>query len=280
MRMVNRIQPIHNSKFLVQCSTFSFHFRLSLAHFSHSDYDIAVRIPLTKHGLPQVVILPAIVLVVMFVCLVFGPRFFGLWLTVVIEMALPALFVWVLSFFRDPARAVPQDKDVLLAPADGRITNIETVQEDTFIGADALRIGIFLGLFDVHINRSPCAARVEKITYKRGRFKNAMKPASGRVNESNNLALTRLDEPRDKLLVRQISGAVARRIVCTVKQGQKLAGGENFGMIKFGSRTELYVPVRENAKCLVKMGDNVKAGLTVLVRYDSTRPAESVYNIK
>jgi phosphatidylserine decarboxylase len=95
-----------------------------------------------------------------------------------------------------------------------------------------------------------------------------MNPQSGRVNESSDLALVRTDHPQDRLIVRQISGAIARRIVCTTSQGQNLTGGEKFGMIKFGSRTELYLPPRENAKCLVRVGDKVKAGLSPLIRYE------------
>jgi phosphatidylserine decarboxylase len=156
----------------------------------------------------------------------------------------------------------------LLAPADGRVTDIDTVEENDFIGGSALRIGIFLSIFDVHINRAPCNVRVERITYRQGKHKNAMNPRSGRLNESNDLALARTDSPEDRLIVRQISGAIARRIVCAAGEGQKLTGGEKFGMIKFGSRTELYVPVRENAKCLVRIGEKVKAGLSPLVRYE------------
>jgi len=171
-------------------------------------------------------------------------------------------------FFRDPHRLSPSDKNLLLAPADGQITDIEVVEENGFIGEAALRVGIFLSIFNTHINRAPCNVRVEKITYKKGKFKNAMNPQSGRVNESNDLSLVRTDSPKDRLIVRQISGAIARRIVCDKMQGQELSGGEKFGMIKFGSRTELYVPVRENAKCLVKIGDKVKAGLTPLIEYE------------
>lgn len=91
---------------------------------------------------------------------------------------------------------------------------------------------------------------------------------SSKVNESNDILMTRLDEPTDRLLVRQISGAIARRIVCRTKSGDTLASGQKFGMIKFGSRTELYLPIRQQAKCQVKVSDKVKAGLTVLVRYE------------
>jgi phosphatidylserine decarboxylase precursor-related protein len=134
--------------------------------------------------------------------------------------------------------------------------------------------------------------KVQNIVYKKGNYINAMNPQSGRINESNNLGLIRTDNPKDKLLVRQISGAIARRIVCATSEGSDLTGGQKFGMIKFGSRTELYVPVSScvlrdvycenksveqtqytsrdtqyDIKCLVKIGDKVQAGLTPLIEY-------------
>ena len=238
------------------------------------DYDMAMRIALTKYGLPQVVVYPAIVLVVMGLVL-------WAWLTVLnvcvagfVELSLLVVLVWAFSFFRDPKRAVPQDKDILLAPADGKVTDIETVDEKQFIDGRALRIGIFMSIFDVHINRAPCSVRVEKITYKKGKFKNAMNPESGRVNESNDVYLLRAEPPGDKLIVRQISGAIARRIVCEAKVGAKLTCGQRFGMVKFGSRTELYIPLSEGVVCLVETGDKVKAGITPMVRYKSGRGSE------
>ena len=226
-----------------------------------------MRIPLTKYGWPQVVVAPAVVLTVMTVFLLGTMAFLPPWVIISVEALLATVLIWVLAFFRDPHRAVPMDSNLLLAPADGKITNIEIVDENDFIGAKVLRIGIFLSIFNVHINRAPCNVKVEKITYKQGKYKNAKNPQDGQVNESNDLGLVRTDSPKERLIVRQISGAIARRIVCQISQGQKLTGGENFGMIKFGSRTELYLPARENAKCLVQIGDKVKAGLTPLVRY-------------
>ncbi len=245
-----------------------------------------MRFRLTKYGWPQVVVYPAIVFAVMVVCLLVGLVFLPVWSIISIEAILAVVLVWGLAFFRDPYRAMPPDKNILLAPADGKVTDIEIVDENDFIGGAAIRIGIFLSIFDAHINRAPCNVKVEKITYKKGKYKNAANPQSGRVNESNDLWLTRTDSPRDRLLVRQISGAIARRIVCEARQGQDLTGGEEFGMIKFGSRTELYVPARPrcsipDARCsvenqesrienrvLIQIGDKVKAGLTALVRYE------------
>ena len=226
-----------------------------------------MRIPFTKYGLPQVVIFPAVLIFAMLGCFAIG-RFFPNWLLILIEFILAAVLIWALSFFRDPKRVAASAPNLLLAPADGKIADIEIIEENDFICGRALRIGIFLSVFNVHINRAPCNVKVEKITYKPGKYKNAMSPAAGKVNESNALALIRTDAPQDKLIVRQISGAIARRIVCGCKEGDNLAGGQKFGMIKFGSRTELYVPFGENVKRLVKIGDKVKAGLTPLVKYE------------
>jgi len=256
-----------------------------------------MRIPLTKYGLPQVVIYPVVLLALMFAILLgttwvlpshlLALRSVG-GIIILIEVLIAAVLIWSLMFFRDPERRCPSDRNLLLAPADGHVTDIETVDDPpAFLrnqegqSCAALRIGIFLSIFDTHINRAPCNVKVEKITYRKGKYKNAMNPQSGRVNESNNLHLVRTDSPQDRLIVRQISGAIARRIVCDKVQGKELTGGQKFGMIKFGSRTELYVPLHDpamlgsdrhppaaGAKCLVQIGDKVKAGLTPLVKYE------------
>jgi phosphatidylserine decarboxylase len=227
-----------------------------------------MRIPLTKYGWPQVVLYPAYILSMMIIIAVGRPATMPGWVFISIEVLLGAVLVWNLSFFRDPQRSCPTDSNLLLSPADGQITDIEQVENNVFIGGSATRIGIFLSIFNTHINRAPCNVKVEKITYKKGKYKNALNPESARVNESNELNLVRTDSPQDRLIVRQISGAIARRIVCDTTEGSELTGGEKFGMLKFGSRTELYLPLRENAKCMVKIGDKVKAGLTTLIKYE------------
>ncbi len=234
-----------------------------------------MRISLTKYGWPQVIVFPAAVVTAMVIYLLTGAKSLPLWVSLSVESILTAVLIFVLAFFRDPYRAVPPANNLLLAPADGKVTDIEIVEEAGHIGEPALRIGIFLSIFDVHINRAPCNVKVERITYRKGEYKNAMNPVSGRVNESNTLELVRTDSPNDKLIVRQISGAIARRIVCRTSRGRQLTGGEKFGMIKFGSRTELYVPAGENVKCLVRKGDKVKAGLTALIKYETTAPESS-----
>jgi phosphatidylserine decarboxylase len=221
-----------------------------------------MHIPLTKYGLPQVLVYPLVVLALMAVLFVFLPR--GI-LLVAAETVLFLVFVWMLMFFRDPPRKINLDERVLLSPADGTITDISET-ECPELGGKALRIGMFLSIFNVHINRMPCSVKVESVTYKKGQFKNAMSADSGRVNESNEVLVTRLAEPQDKLLLRQVSGAIARHIVCKAEPGQEFSQGLVFGMIKFGSRTELYLPVRE-FDITVKIGDKVNAGLSPLVVY-------------
>jgi phosphatidylserine decarboxylase len=184
------------------------------------------------------------------------------------EAILFIILLWMLSFFRDPPRRVLRDETVLLSPADGKVTDIAVV-EDSGLGERALRIGIFLSIFNVHLNRTPCSVRIEGLSYKKGRFRNAMSPESGRVNESNDILMTRLEKPMDRLLIRQVSGAIARHIVCEAKDNEEYRQGDRFGMIKFGSRTELYLPASEDGKydITVTAGDLVRAGLTPLVRY-------------
>jgi phosphatidylserine decarboxylase len=226
-----------------------------------------MRIPLTKYGWPQVVVYPVLIVAAMLAVALGGASHTPSWAIVGTEVVLGVVLVWALMFFRDPPRNAPQDKNLLIAPADGKVTDIEQVPQSDFVDGPALRIGIFLSIFNVHINRAPCGARVEKIAYRKGRYLNAMNPLSAKVNESNTLTLVRTEEPKDRLVVRQVSGAIARRIVCQAKEGGELSQGQAFGMIKFGSRTELYVPAGRPIECMVRIGDAVQAGITPLLRY-------------
>ncbi|MCK5000128.1 MAG: phosphatidylserine decarboxylase, partial [Anaerohalosphaera sp.] len=145
-----------------------------------------MKIPLTKMGLPQVAVFPGMLLAVM-VLIGFAWHkdiILNAKVVLVIEVVLLIVLVWVLAFFRDFERTIPEGTDILLSPADGKISDIEIVDEPE-VGGKAIRIGIFLNIFNVHVNRVPCSVRVEKITYKEGEFKNAMDPESARVNESN-----------------------------------------------------------------------------------------------
>lgn len=228
-------------------------------------YNRGMHIPITRYGLPQAVLYPALVLVLMAVFFVFLP---GL-ILIAAEAFLFLVFIWMLMFFRNPARKINVNENVLLSPADGTITCI-TEADVPELGGKSLCIGMFLSIWNVHINRMPCSVRVESVRYKKGNFKNAKTEESGRVNESNGITMTRLSEPQVRLMVRQVSGAVARHIVCDAKEGQNFKQGEIFGMIKFGSRTELYLPLNTgNYEIAVKTGDKVNAGLSPLIIYKS-----------
>jgi len=177
------------------------------------------------------------------------------------------LAVFVVSFFRDPHRKVPSEPGLAVAPADGKVVSVDEVEHDEFIGGPAVVIGIFLSVFNVHINRVPMAVRVIGLTYRPGKFLNALRAASARENEQVAVRLEEDEAPYRRMIVRQIAGTIARRIVCWVRPGDELPRGAQFGMIKFGSRTELVLPREAGLVIEVKPGDKVRAGRTVMARF-------------
>lgn len=181
-------------------------------------------------------------------------------------LAIPLLALWVftLAFFRDPHRDIPGGAGLLVAPADGKVTEVARVESIPGIDGPALRISIFLSVFDVHINRSPCAGRVVNTDYRRGEFLDARHPECGVRNEAMKVAIAPESGIPGPVFVTQIAGLIARRIICRVKQGDSLTRGERFGLIKFGSRTELVMPWNEGVKPAVQVGDKVKGGETVI----------------
>ncbi len=222
-----------------------------------------MRIPLTRYGLRELILLPILLAAVGVVFWDFLPATRP-W----VQIALGLLWLGGALFFRDPQRTIPDEPNILLAPADGKITDIIEVEEDEYIHGPTIRIGIFLSVLDVHINRAPCAGTVEYLHEQPGKCINAMRyEAASERNRANKLGLFCKKHPAEKVLVKQITGAIARRIVCKCRIGGDLRAGERFGMIKFGSRTELYLPKADNAQVLVNKGDTVRAGSTILVRY-------------
>ena len=162
-----------------------------------------------------------------------------------------------LGFFRDPERTIAAEGDTVLSPADGRVIEVtETV--DDFVGP-AVRVAVFLSPLDVHVNRAPIAGRVVTTTWTPGRFVAAWRPEAGEVNERCALAL---EGEHGRVTVVQIAGVVARRIVCRVGAGDKLAAGERYGMIRFGSRTDCVMPRGTDIR--VGVGDRVRGGQTVI----------------
>lgn len=191
-------------------------------------------------------------------------------------LALPFVLVWlwVIAFFRDPPRRITCAADELCSPADGTITEITHLDNEPLIGGPAVRIGMFLSIFNVHINRAPCAGRVRSITYMPGAFLDARDPDSGKRNESNTIILDTEAPLPGPVVVRQVAGKVARRIICHLSPGDRVTAGQRFGLIKFGSRTELLVPRLAGTKVLVGIGDRVRAGLTILARQSANERPE------
>ena len=179
--------------------------------------------------------------------------------------------VALLAFFRDPERVIPKQENVFIAPADGVIRDIVTLTDCDecayFDNKPVVRIGIFLSVLDVHINRAPCHIEVEKRIYKKGKYHDARNLLASKENEAMSLFCSAsVGDKTFPLLVRQISGAIARRIVCVAEPGSTFKKGEQFGMIKFGSRTELFLPENESIEVNVHVGDKVFAGETIVAR--------------
>ena len=182
--------------------------------------------------------------------------------------AIPFVLGWfIVSFFRDPPRRIPQEPGVVVSPADGQVFSVREVPFDEQLGGPAVIIDIFLSVLNVHINRVPVACRVLAISYHPGKFLNALRPEAAQENEALALLLESTDELRRVMRVRQITGAIARRIVCWVRPGEALSNGGQFGMIKLGSRTELTLPKETGLEIRVKEGDKVRAGSTVMAYY-------------
>lgn len=210
---------------------------------------------LTRYGWKQWL---AITLVLAFVAAT--AVYFQWWLTLI-----PLFLVWValVSFFRNPWRKIPENlpEGTMLSPADGVISAIEFVDSHETVAGPAVIIRVFLSVLNVHINRVPCDCVLTKATYRKGKFLDARTEESAKVNESNTLFFTRDGE---QFGVRQVSGKIARNIVCPIQVGDTFVQGQQFGMIKFGSTTELILPRPGDVTIHVEKGDAVKGGLTRL----------------
>ena len=206
------------------------------------------RWPIAKEGLPFLI--PVVLLTV-----ILGIMGWRVW------MSLGILFSLFLAyFFRNPKRKIPNLQNVILSPADGRIVHVGECDEDRFLKEKTLKVSIFMSLFDVHLNRTPISGKVVERNYLPGRFHMANVEKSSLLNEQNAMLLE--SEDRFKILLVQIAGFVARRIVCYAKAGDLLRKGEIFGLIRFGSRVDLYLP--PEVKSIVRVGQHVKGGESII----------------
>jgi phosphatidylserine decarboxylase len=183
--------------------------------------------------------------------------FFAAWLSLFFFV----LILYTLFFFRDPDRNIPPDRNAVLAAADGTVTDISEVDETEVLKTRMRRVGIFLSIFDVHTNRAPIDGRITYRQHHEGPYLDARSPDCSEKNEAMTWGI---ENPRATVVVRQLTGAIARRIVAWAEVGDQLAKGERFGMIRFGSRTEVYLPL--TASVLVKAGEHVAGGSTIIAR--------------
>ena len=177
-------------------------------------------------------------------------------------LVLAGLVAW---FFRNPTRNIPTELGTIVSPADGKLVQIERIEDDEL--GSCVQFGIFLSIFNVHANRASLPGRVVAVRYRPGKFLNALRPESAKENENLDVVMETSDLPNGKYRIRQITGQFARRIVCWVRPGDVLGRGEMFGMIKLGSRTELIIPDDPNLEIVAKIGDKIAAGSTILGHY-------------
>ena len=168
--------------------------------------------------------------------------------------------IFIVSFFRDPERDTPSGEDSIVSPADGKVIIVQKVTEDRILKADAIKISIFMNVFNVHVNRAPASGKVFGVFYNPGKFFPADKDKASLENEQNALLIEAKNGK--SFVVNQIAGLIARRIVCYAKGGDMLEKGKRFGMIRFGSRLDVYLPV--DCRINVNLGDKVKAGSSIL----------------
>lgn len=207
------------------------------------------RLPLAREGFPFIGI--GIGLILLFAC-------FG-WTTLTIIVGLVTLFV--IYFFRDPERHHSAQENAVLTPADGRILEVRKVDgKDNPLDRSSIKVSIFMNVFNVHVNRIPIQGTIKKISYHPGKFLSADLDKASEQNENNRVILETADSK--EILIIQIAGLVARRIACWIEQGDRVETGQRFGLIRFGSRLEVFLP--PDSKIAVRVGQKVKAGETVI----------------
>jgi len=213
-------------------------------------------LPITRHGVREIVI-GSIILAGIAAGL--GYVHWSLTLLVV------PLWIWLLAFFRDPERVLPTLQHAMVCPADGKVTDIVELEHVEELGGPGVRVGIFLSVFSVHINRAPCDGKVLAVNYKKGKFINAMSHNNASTqNESNTVVIGDAADGRPIAAVKQIVGLIARRIICTVEPAQIVERGQRIGMIKFGSRTELYIAKHLEPQVVVRVGQAVNGAADVI----------------
>lgn len=214
-----------------------------------------MRVPVAREGWPFIIAFTGVAILVSRLC----PSMLG-------DIPPWILAIWCLWFFRDPDRQTPADAGLLIAPADGRIVAVEEIPAAPLSGQPARKVSIFMNVFSVHVNRMPAAGEVRKQVYHPGRFFNAALDKASTENERMELLLATDVGP---VVMVQVAGLVARRIVCRAGEGSQWSRGERFGLIRFGSRVDLYLP--PTAQVPLTIGDQTRAGETIVARMEPAR---------
>jgi phosphatidylserine decarboxylase len=204
-------------------------------------------IPVASEGWPFIIPLAAVTILFFAI----GWKYPGVVLLV--------LTLFVLYFFRDPERIVPKGKDLLVSPADGRVIVVKDIFEPDYLKQEVKQVSIFLSVFNVHVNRAPCEVSVELVKYNPGKFHVASVDKASLDNEQTSMVIANNGR---KILVKQIAGLIARRIVCYAKPGDELKRGERYGLIRFGSRVDLFLP--KDTELKVKLGDRIKGARDII----------------
>ncbi|MFQ5454963.1 MAG: phosphatidylserine decarboxylase family protein [Nitrospirota bacterium] len=204
--------------------------------------------PIAKESLPFIIVGSVITI---------GSIFIGWILISILFFLLTAFTAW---FFRNPERQTDaEEEEIILSPADGKIIELKKIRENRFLDKDVIKVSIFMNLFNVHINRIPYTGRVEKISYNHGKFLSANREKASLENEQNAIII---DTDKGRILFIQIAGLIARRIACWIKEGDMVKRGQRFGLIKFSSRVDIFLPA--DMELRIKKGCKVKAGETIL----------------
>ena len=226
--------------------------------FNRPDENKKVEVILSKEGIPVILSLVLFAAIISIGALITH----GIILKVLTVLSL-FLVLFSIYFFRDPEREIPPGENLIVSPADGKVILIEQIPEEDVFKTTVQKVSIFMSVFDVHVNRIPIDGRVTYFNYQKGKFHQAFKDDASYENERTIIVV---ENDKIKLLFVQIAGILARRIVCRIREGWNVKQGDRFGMIKFGSRVDMLLPME--VKLNIKLNQKVKAGATIIGHYD------------
>jgi phosphatidylserine decarboxylase len=212
---------------------------------------------IAQGGLKIIYITTIILIILLITCYFFSNTYLK-----IITVLAGVIFIYNFYFFRDPERKIPLEDNIILSPADGTIIKIAEVEEPYYFKQKVTCVSIFLSIFNIHVNRIPISGKVDYFQYNRGKFLPAFNDKASKDNEQTVIGIK---NSKVKILFKQIAGIIARRVVCNVKEGDSVTVGQRFGIIRYGSRVDIFLP--ENVELKIKNRDKVKGGLTIIGKY-------------